>query len=376
MVRYWKASPKSQGGQWNSLKATTTAVMTLAVVSTIFFMYQDSQNVYFAEPQRIPIIVTWTPFFITDMKKVLLPTLNNCIYMCHLINRQEQHFYQRNVSAYVIHGRNMNSSDLPRATPNQLKVFMLMESPHHTGSAIYQVPRNFFNATMTYRRDSRYFLPYGQFVPLTPQDKEREDVAVSEQKVLDALKRKTRGSLIFVSNCNTRSKREHVIKQLGQFTDVTVRGACQKQLSSDNSTELICKSDCDDDSLIATHRFYISFENSLCKDYITEKFYKRISQLLVPVVMRRKLYEGTDIPPDSFIALDDFESVKQLGDYLNFLRTNDTEYLKYFEWIKHYRLPSSYISNALCKLCEDIYHNEKLEINDIARYYTHDQCMD
>ncbi|XGW29637.1 hypothetical protein V3C99_009022 [Haemonchus contortus] len=253
---------------------------------------------------------------------------------------------------------------------------MLMESPHHTGSAIYQVPRNFFNATMTYRRDSRYFLPYGQFVPLTPQDKEREDVAVSEQKVLDALKRKTRGSLIFVSNCNTRSKREHVIKQLGQFTDVTVRGACQKQLSSDNSTELICKSDCDDDSLIATHRFYISFENSLCKDYITEKFYKRISQLLVPVVMRRKLYEGTDIPPDSFIALDDFESVKQLGDYLNFLRTNDTEYLKYFEWIKHYRLPSSYISNALCKLCEDIYHNEKLEINDIARYYTHDQCMD
>ncbi|VDO23773.1 unnamed protein product [Haemonchus placei] len=308
--------------------------MTLAVVSTIFFMYQDSQNVYFAEPQSIPIIVTWTPFFITDLKKVLLPTLNNCIYMCHLINRREQHFYQRNVSAYVIHGRDMNSSDLPSATPNQLRVFMLMESPHHTGSAIHQVPRNFFNATMTYRRDSRYFLPYGQFVPLTPQDKEREGVAVSEQKVLDALKRKTRGSLIFVSNCNTRSKREHVIKQLGQFTEVTVRGACQKQLSFDNSTEL-CKSDCDDDSLI-----------------------------------------GTDVPPDSFIALDDFESVKQLGDYLNFLRTNDTEYLKYFEWIKHYRLPSSYISNALCKLCEDLYHNEKLEINDIARYYTHNQCLD
>ncbi|KAK6039135.1 hypothetical protein COOONC_23360, partial [Cooperia oncophora] len=126
----------------------------------------------------------------------------------------------------------------------------------------------------------------------------------------------------------------------------------------------------------ATHRFYISFENSLCNEYITEKLYSRISQLLVPVVMKRQIYEGTDIPSNSFIALDDFNSTKELGDYLNFLRRNNTAYLKYFEWTKDYRIPSTYRSDALCRLCRDIYHEEHLEIEDIVKYYVHNQCSD
>ncbi|KAK6057509.1 hypothetical protein COOONC_04974, partial [Cooperia oncophora] len=66
--------------------------------------------------------------------------------------------------------------------------------------------------------------------------------------------------------------------------------------------------------------------------------------------------------------------LKELGDYLNFLRTNDTAYLKYFEWAKDYRLSPTYTSTALCELCTDIYHKESLIIDDIAQYYTHNQC--
>ncbi|KAK5980964.1 hypothetical protein GCK32_009753, partial [Trichostrongylus colubriformis] len=64
---------------------------------------------------------------------------------------------------------------------------------------------------MTYRRDSRYFFPYGQFEPLTSQDGSSNNVVLSGQKIRDALKRKTRGSLIFVSNCATHSNREGII---------------------------------------------------------------------------------------------------------------------------------------------------------------------
>ncbi|KAK6020346.1 hypothetical protein OSTOST_14000 [Ostertagia ostertagi] len=83
---------------------------------------------------------------------------------------------------------------------------------------------------------------------------------------------------------------------------------------------------------------------------------------------------GTDVPSESFIALDDFNSTKELGDYLNFLRNNDTAYLKYFGWTKHYRLPSSYKSDALCKLCGDIYREERLVVENIVQYYLNDQC--
>ncbi|VDO23774.1 unnamed protein product [Haemonchus placei] len=199
-----------------------------------------------------------------------------------------------------------------------------------------QVPPNYFNATMTYRQDSRYFFPYGQFVNLSSKDMGRNSETVYEKKVRGMLKRKTRGALIFVSNCQTPSKRERVIKELGQYTEVTVRGGCEELLSFGNGTKSFsCKRDCDDDALI-----------------------------------------GTDVPPGSFIALDDFKNTKHLGDYLNFLRKNDTAYLKYFEWTKHYRFPSNYTSNALCKLCEDIYHKESLKVDNIVQYYINNQCLD
>ncbi|KAK6042442.1 hypothetical protein COOONC_20053 [Cooperia oncophora] len=84
------------------------------------------------------------------------------------------------------------------------------------------------------------------------------------------------------------------LRELGQHTEVTVRGKCEEQFSVGNVTRgFSCKEDCADDALIATHRFYIAYENSLCNGYITEKFYQRISQLLIPVVMKRRIYEGT-----------------------------------------------------------------------------------
>uniref|UniRef100_A0A0K0DMS9 Fucosyltransferase n=1 Tax=Angiostrongylus cantonensis TaxID=6313 RepID=A0A0K0DMS9_ANGCA len=148
-------------------------------------------------------------------------------------------------------------------------------------------------------------------------------------RLLAGVKKKKRGSLIFVSNCKTPSKREDLIKELGRFTPITVRGACERWLSvGEEMRSYSCKEDCDEESLIATHRFYISFENSICNDYITEKFFMRISQMLIPIVVRRRIYEDAGIPRGSFIALDDFGSMKELGDRLRVLQANDTEYLK------------------------------------------------
>ncbi|VDN30460.1 unnamed protein product [Cylicostephanus goldi] len=44
--------------------------------------------------------------------------------------------------------------------------------------------------------------------------------------------------------------------------------------------------------------------------------------------MKRRIYEDAGLPKDSFIALDDFDSLENLGNYLNTLRENDTEYLR------------------------------------------------
>ncbi|KJH45025.1 fucosyl transferase [Dictyocaulus viviparus] len=305
-----------------------SAAISMGVTIIVFVVYRvEQQTSTTIQPQVIPVIVAWTGFFSDSLKTPLLKTLENCPLKCDFIDRTEQKLYNLSASAYVFHGRDMNVADLPAQHSNHLNVLMLMESPYHTGSAIHQVPSNYFNATITYRTDSRYFHPYGRFVPRSENDK--TDDIITDEQLSAAVHKKTKGSLIFISNCNTPSKREHLIRKLMKVTPVTIRGQCEKIFDNNDDTKSsLCQDDCDDDSLIANHRFYLSFENSICNDYVTEKFFLRISQILLPIVIKRKIYEDANIPHKSFIALDDFNSMEELGDYLNVLRINDTAYLK------------------------------------------------
>ena len=56
-------------------------------------------------------------------------------------------------------------------------------------------------------------------------------------------------------------------------------------------------------------KVYISFENSLCEDYVTEKFWRPIRNHQLPLIMN-----GADMskvaPPHSYLHVDDFESPK------------------------------------------------------------------
>jgi len=91
--------------------------------------------------------------------------------------------------------------------------------------------------------------------------------------------------------------------------------------------------------LINSYRFYLAFENSLCDDYITEKYWKFYSSSMifniniVNVVRgaKRNQYEKLTIS-NSFIFADDFETPKLLADYLVKLISNPNMYMKYFEW--------------------------------------------
>jgi hypothetical protein len=56
---------------------------------------------------------------------------------------------------------------------------------------------------------------------------------------------------------------------------------------------------------LPSHRFYFAFENAVCDNYVTEKFF-RMKQLIVPVVLRKSDYVNI-VPDHSYIAVDEFE---------------------------------------------------------------------
>ncbi|CAK5100460.1 unnamed protein product [Meloidogyne enterolobii] len=80
--------------------------------------------------------------------------------------------------------------------------------------------------------------------------------------------------------------------------------------------------------LLASHMFYLAFENSVCKNYITEKFWY-LKHLIVPIVLSRRVFKKTKIPDNVYIAVDDFNNVEELAEHLLYLQKNRTAYMKY-----------------------------------------------
>ncbi|KAI6174379.1 Alpha-(1,3)-fucosyltransferase C [Aphelenchoides besseyi] len=112
------------------------------------------------------------------------------------------------------------------------------------------------------------------------------------------------------------------------------------------------------------HFFHLSFENSVCPEYQSEKFW-RVKQLIVPIVLSR-----------ANIAASDFESPSHLARYLKMLMGNRTEYAKYFEWTKNFRRTplSESERRVACQLCKLAHSNAPIQINNIKRYWSTDEC--
>ena len=65
--------------------------------------------------------------------------------------------------------------------------------------------------------------------------------------------------------------------------------------------------------LSTSYKFYLSFENSLCGDYITEKFFKVLDYNVIPVVIN-----GVNMtkfaPPNTYIDLKNFKNIEGKND--------------------------------------------------------------
>ena len=73
-----------------------------------------------------------------------------------------------------------------------------------------------------------------------------------------------------MSHCTTDINREGYVNELKKHINVTVFGKCSdEECSRDHGNECF-------QELSKSHMFYIAFENSICEDYATEKFYRAL----------------------------------------------------------------------------------------------------
>ncbi|XP_026886544.2 4-galactosyl-N-acetylglucosaminide 3-alpha-L-fucosyltransferase 9 [Electrophorus electricus] len=351
-----------------TLRHLVVGILLLGSFITIFFVYIKPSSVWLSvhsqsalEPLKLK---TSTPTK-TDMKPELVLVLiwlwpfgqaydlDSCsalfnIQGCSLT--ADHDLYNKSVGV-VIHHRDISRdlSNLPPSTrpPFQKWIWMNLESPSHSP----KIPGlgKLFNLTLNYRGDADIQVPYGSIIP-----------ALQEEEFV--LPRKTKLVCWVVSNWNPDHARVKYYSELTKHIAIHTYGQAFGEYIVDK----------DFSSTIASCKFYLSFENSIHRDYITEKMYNPLSMGSVPIALgpSRQNYESF-VPGDAFIHVDDFLSPRDLAEHLLLLDTHDELYLNYFAWRRHFKVKmSSFWAEHTCRACEYLRnHNEYKAFNNLDSWF-------
>ncbi|XP_069106761.1 alpha-(1,3)-fucosyltransferase C-like isoform X2 [Argopecten irradians] len=271
-------------------------------------------------------------------------TFKKCSHKCSITFGRDYKNYS--TSQYVIFDGSSSGgpSRLPGVPPpkprGQTWIYYSLEPP-------FLQPRlqnwtRKFNWTLSYRRDADFTHTYS--IVLFKKVKLTERIRLKSNWT-----EKTHGVAWFVSNQNAPSRRNEFAKRLDKIINVEIYSRKGKRQCP---TEKI--KDCEK-MLGDKYKFYLSFENSLCRDYVTEKLFKilRTRSDVIPVARGVEDY-SLFVPPNSYIDTAKFSNISSLAALQLELSNNKTAFENYFQWKRYYyNEPTG--SRTFCQLCAEVH---------------------
>ncbi|KAK7489399.1 hypothetical protein BaRGS_00019343, partial [Batillaria attramentaria] len=346
-----RPSPPPESEQWNALTSLLkNSSDDLSKFDSVFIKRQESGEKGDKQPVKLIYVfksIDWFGGSFGGCK------VSACAFTYNASLRTK-------AEAVLVHACRIGGEPPSDRPPGQIWVAMALESPIHYNAG-YRNPlwKGAFNWTMTYRTDSDIFYPYA-FLAYREKSPNKDYKAIAKSK--------TRNAAWFVSNCFTQSKRSTYVKELQKHIDVDIYGKCG-QHSCPRHDEARCSA-----LLNSTYRFYLSFENSVCRDYVTEKFYKIFANVnAIPVVRGGADYKKF-FPPGTFIDAGDFKTPQSLAAHLKRLASDEDVFAAMLERKNHF-VSTSGQSAAKCELCRKL-HSWKGEKTypDLPEWVGKDTC--
>ena len=238
---------------------------------------------------------------------------------------------------------------LPQKRRGQVWVFETAESPSNGfNPRVLQNWNNLFNWTMTHRRDSDILFMYDSFETVSKNESDTKESS-------SYLRNKKKNIVWFVGNCRTASRREDYARTLGKGCEIYKIGGCGRNDCPRNDAKA-----CMTNLLNNEYKFYFSAENSLCRDYLTEKAFERMQYNVIPFVRGGANY-SIFLPPDSYIDASKFQKQSDTCNYLLKVGNNETLYNKYHAWRRKYRVTGASfgLEKPWRELCMRLHNQDK-----------------
>ena len=342
-----------------------------------------NKSIVILEPHRRRLILIYTNLFGNrewyHLSKSEAPKFaERCEYKNCEVTYDQNKFADSD--AVVFHARDMPSAQFLRDFSSKSRPFrqrwayFISENPINTPDRTQL--NGLFNLTMTYKKESDVWLPYKQYHKLTPAESKPAIINYAEEKN----KVPDRKLVMWISShCGTL--RDQYAKKLQEFVSIRVAGGCANQFKlpfhncNQGGREACFRH-------IKEHKFYLSFENAFCDQYVTEKYwYNALEMGSVPIVLGAGPYNDPKVAiPGSFINVEDFATVKDLADYLNYLDKNDTAYNEYFKWKETYKLTDElgwpFPDIFTCELCKLLHTDASVKVYDrLSDFWSGNDCI-
>ena len=279
--------------------------------------------------------------------------------------------------AVIFHWLRIGS--FPNYTRPQNQVWIFIQ---HEATSYYRNKRstflpgmmNAFNWTMTYSKRADLPLPYGRL-------RHKTEEAIPRRDYLQIAKNKSKDAIWVSSHCTTDSEREKYVTILKQYINIEVLGACGRKWKCGKALDDHETANCFS-ILNSTYRYYLAFENAICEEYITEKFFQTYKYDILQIVRGGDpKVRPINIDEDAYISTSDFKNAHELGKYLQGLSLNNEQYAKMIEKKDGYELTAymDIFQQNMCEICMRLHNPGKYKYvyEDVYKWMlTYEGCFD